>query len=91
MFRGDTPVREQKKKKQCEMERIMFFVLLICKLLFRILYFYVVYYVRKYCKVLKVMTLITFEFSSLFPIAIFGGLLLSGIAKMCTADMKLHR
>ena len=36
------------------------------------------------------MTLITFGFSSLFPIGIFGGLLLSGIAKMCTADMKLH-
>ena len=71
------------------MERIMFFCPL-CKLLFRILYFYKVYYVRKYCKVLKVMTLITFGFSSLFPIGIFGGLLLSGIAKMCTADMKLH-
>ena len=67
----------------------MFFCSL-CKLLFRILYFYVVYYVRKYCKVLKVMTIITFGFSSLFPIAIFAGQLLLGIAKMCTADMKLH-
>ena len=62
----------------------------LCKLLFRILYLYVVYYVRKYCKVLKVRTLITFGFSSLFPIAIFEGLLLSGIAfKMCTADIEV--
>ena len=41
-----------------------------------------VYYLRKYSKVLKVMPLHYFWIYQPFPIAIFGRLLLSGIAKI---------